>query len=66
MGDLNCDMQSKENVNVKALQNITDIYGMERLINEPTRITLMTSTLFDMIFTNGPGNVYCSGVSISP
>ena len=64
MGDLNCDLQSKDNGNVKALLNITDIYGLEQLINEPTRITPSTSTLIDLIFTNRPDwNVYCSGVS---
>ena len=63
MGDLNCDLQSKDNVNVKARLNITDIYGLERLINEPTRSTPTTSTLIDLIFTNRPENVYCSGVS---
>ena len=49
MGDLNCDLQSKDNSNVKALLNITDIYGLEQLINEPTRITPSTSTLIDLI-----------------
>ena len=63
LGDLNCDMQSKDNANVKALLNITDIYGLEQLINEPTRITPTTSTLIDLIFTNRAENVYCSGVS---
>ena len=63
IGDLNCDLQSKDNVNVKALLNITHIYGLEQLINEPTRITPTTSTLIDLIFTNRPENVYCSGLS---
>ena len=63
MGDLNCDLQSKGNVNLIALLNITDIYGLEQLINEPTRITPTTSTLIDLIFTNRPENVYWSGVS---
>ena len=62
MGDLNCGMQSKDNVNVKALLSITDIYGLDQLINEPTPITPNTSTLIDLIFTNRPENVYCSGV----
>ena len=61
MGDLNCDLQSKDNDNVKALLNITDIYGLEQLINEPTQITPSTSTLIDLIFTNRPENVYCFG-----
>ena len=55
MGDLNCDL--------KALLNITDIYGLDQLINKPTRVTPTTSTLIDLIFTNRPENVYCSGVS---
>ena len=62
-GDLNCDLQSKDNVNVKALLNITDVYGLEQLINEPTRIMPTTSALVDLIFTNQPEDVYCSGVS---
>ena len=45
MGYLNCNLQSKYNVNVKALLNTTDIYGMEQLINEPTRITPTTIAL---------------------
>ena len=52
-----------DNGTVKALLNITDIYGLEQLINEPARITPSTSTLIDLIFTNRPENVYCSGVS---
>ena len=49
---------------MKALLNITDIYGLKQLVNEPTRITLTyTSTLIDLIFTNRPENVYCSEVS---
>ena len=63
MGDLNCGLQSKDNVNVKPLLNITDIYGLDQLISEPTRITPTTSTFIDLIFTNRPENVYCSGVS---
>ena len=66
IGDLNCDLQSKDNVNVKALLNITDIYGLEQLINEPTRITPTTSTLIDLIFTNRPENVFAQGCLMSP
>ena len=59
MGDMNCDLLSKE----KALLNVIDIYGLKQLINEPTRITPLTSTLIDLIFTDQPNNVNCSGVS---
>ena len=63
MGDMNCDLLSKDNVYAKALLNVTDIYGLKQLIYESTRITPLTSTLIDLIFTNQPDNVYCSGVS---
>ena len=63
MGDMNCNLLSNENVYAKALLNVTDIYGLKQLINEPTRITPSTSTLIDLIFTNQPNNVNCSGVS---
>ena len=56
-------LQSKDSVNMKARLNITDIYGLDQLINKPIRITPTTSTLIDLIFTNRPENVYCSGVS---
>ena len=51
------------NVNTQALLNITDIYNLKQLINEPTRVTPVSSTLIDVIFTSHPDNVFCSGVS---
>lgn len=40
MGDLNYDLKSKENVNVKAPLNITDIYGwINKLTNLPPNYT---------------------------
>ena len=65
MGDLNCNMLSSSlnNVNTQALLNITDIYNLKQLINEPTRVTPVSSTLIDVIFTSHPDNVSCSGVS---
>ena len=47
----------------QALLNITDIYNLKQLITEPTRITPLSSTLIDVIFTNLPDNTTCSGVS---
>lgn len=41
----------------------SNIYGWTQLINECTRISPSTSTLIELIFTNQPDNVYCSGVS---
>ena len=39
-----------------------DIYGLEQMINEPTRITDKSSTLIDLCITNSPANVVNSGV----
>ena len=65
MGDLNCYMllSSLNNVNTQALVNITDIYNLKQLINEPTRVTPVSSTLIDVIFTSNPDNVSSSGIS---
>ena len=49
--------------NVRQLTNIADIYGLHQLISEPTRITDRSSTLIDLIFTNCPERVVCSGVA---
>ena len=40
-----------------------DLCGLHQLINEPTRITEKTSTTIDLIFTNEPDKIVCSGVS---
>ena len=40
MGDLNCDMIATQYDNdTRKLMSITDIYGLQQLITEPTRIT---------------------------
>ena len=54
---------SLNNVNTQALLNITDIYNLKQLINEPTRVTPVSSTLIDVIFTSHPDNVSCSEIS---
>ena len=45
------------------LSNIAEVYGLDQLITEYTRITDKSSTLIDLIFTNTPDRVVCSGVS---
>ena len=54
MGDFNCNMlpASFYKANTQALLNVTDIYNLKQLITEPTRITPLSSTLIDVIFTN--------------
>ena len=65
LGDFNCNIlpASFYNANTQALLNITDIYNLKQLITEPTRITPLSCTLIDVIFTNLPDNTTCSGVS---
>ena len=49
--------------NTRHLLEISDLYGLNQLINEPTRVTESSSTLIDLIFTNHADKVSCSGVS---
>ena len=64
MGDLNCNFGSTVmDHNSTILTSITDLYGLQQLISEPTRITKSSSTLIDLIFTNSPDKIVCSGVS---
>ena len=56
-------LSSLNNVNTQSLLNITDIYNLKQLINEPTRETPVSTTLIDVIFASHPDNVSCSGVS---
>ena len=64
MDDLNCDLSSKElDHNSTKLLNIADLYNLHQVINEPTRITISSSTMIDLIFTNTVDKIVCSGVS---
>ena len=63
MGDLNRDMiATRYDNDTRKLVSVTDIYGLQQLITEPTRITPTSATLIDVIFTNCPDRVVCSGV----
>ena len=48
--------------NTCKLKSITDIYGLQQLVTEPTRITPTSTTLVDVVYTNCPDKVVCSGV----
>ena len=48
MGDLHCNLLSEVvSNNSSHLLNIIDIYGVTKLITEPTRVTQYSSTLID-------------------
>ena len=63
LGDINADMASTNYNNVRQLTNSADIYGLHQPISEPTQITDRSSTLIDIIFTNCPERIVCSGVA---
>ena len=64
LGNLNCNLGAPIlDHKSETLSGIADLYNLEQLIEEPTRITESTSTMIDSIFTNTPDNVACSGVS---
>ena len=59
---MNADMATTKSYNAaRQLNNIADIYGLHQLINEPTPITDKSSPLIDLIYTNSPERVVCSG-----
>ena len=63
LGDMNADYLSPSDSTTKALLNVTVVYNLKQLINEPTRITEKSRTAIDLIFTSHPEGVVCSGVS---
>ncbi|XP_073245687.1 uncharacterized protein [Porites lutea] len=64
LGDLNCNLASAQyDLNTRRLCEISDLFGLQQLITEPTRITESSSTLIDLIYTNYTDRVVCSGVS---
>ena len=62
MGDLNYDYKFDESLSSNPLHQIEIIYGMRQLINAPTRVTLTTSTLIDVMLSNDYESHISSGV----
>ena len=63
-GDMNVNVNSSNSgSNLCLLTDIADVYGLQQLINEPTRVSSLPSTMIDLIFTNCSARVVCSGVS---
>ena len=61
---MNCNLAPAQlDNNANLLNSIADVYGMHQLITYPTRCTASSSTLIDLIYTNSPDRVVCSGVS---
>ena len=63
LGDFNCNLASAQyDSNTRRLCEISDLFGLQQLITEPTRITESSSTLIDVIYKNYIDRVACSGV----
>lgn len=51
LGDFNIDMLKPDSVASQRLSMIFETYGLSQIVNSPTRITLSTATLIDLILT---------------
>lgn len=61
MGDMNCNLDTSQlNQNANLFCDISDVYGLQQLVNDRIRCTVLI-TLIDLIFTNFPERVVCSG-----
>ena len=64
LGDLNYNLAAPQlDHNANLLSSIADVYSLQQLITDPTRCTESSSTLIDLVFTNRPDRIVCSGVS---
>ena len=58
LGDLNCNMLANQlSWQSRHLLEITDTLSLSEVINSPTRVTVNTSTLVDVIFVNDTSKV---------
>lgn len=63
LGDLNCNMLSPNDNSPKSeLNSLCELYQFQQLITDPTRITMDSRTLIDIILTNRPHRIVSSGV----
>ena len=63
IGDLNCNMAATTpDFYTKQLNSIIEVYQLQQLILEPTRVTDKSKTLIDIILTNNPARLTFSGV----
>ena len=65
LGDYNIDL-SKQNIEPKVRNYINEVYssGCCSLINKPTRITSISSTILDHVYTNSSEKVCASGILV--
>ena len=64
IGDLNCNVgATSPDCSTQKLLDICDSYQYRQLIDQPTRITQLTSSIIDLFLTNHPLNFSDSGVT---
>ena len=64
IGDLNCNVgATSPDCSTQKLLDICDSYQYRQLIDQPTRITQLTSSIIDLFLTNHPRNFSYSGVA---
>ena len=62
MGDINCDLNTPLDNNIKRLNNTLNSFGCSQLIKDAARTAKTTSTIIDHIITNRPDIISSSGV----
>ena len=69
LGDFNCDLQgidrktgSEIHPKTRRLLTLFQLFDMQNIVNKPTRITLGSSTLIDLIVTTKPNLINGKGV----
>ena len=66
IGDLNCNVgATSPDCSTQKLLDICDSYQYSQLIDQPTRITQLTSSIIDLFLTNHPWNFSESKISES-
>lgn len=61
-GDFNFNMYNFSNLNVQSLYAVLDEFGLKQIVDSPTRITNITSTLLDLIMVLNEDTVLEKGV----
>jgi len=63
VGDLNCDVRKVSlDPHTRQLTFLCSLYQIDRLIDEPTRVTDTSTTTIDLVLTNVKENIHASGV----
>ena len=65
LGDTNINLgdSCSNNLHIQEFRNLLSAYSFIQLIHRPTRVTKLSSTIIDNIFTNDCSeNIFCSGI----